>query len=81
MPDTELTAGIKKFMVGKPFVPTERIAATALAIITGRDPETSGRPWALAEDGYIYCIQHKEVQQGAFEELKEAIPQPAKTKL
>lgn len=73
MTETAMTTGMTKYLNGLPFAPIKRIAATCLAVATNLDPVTSGRPWAIPSDGYVYRLHDIEPRSEGFRELNEAM--------
>lgn len=68
---TIVPIGVKIFMAGIPLTPVERVAGAIFYAASDPDMETSGCPWLLPDDGYLFRIKREELKEGVYEMLND----------
>ncbi|KIM92015.1 hypothetical protein PILCRDRAFT_108768 [Piloderma croceum F 1598] len=58
---------VKIGMAGIPLTPVERVAGAIFYAATDPDMETSGCPWLLPDDGYVFRLAREELKEGVYE--------------
>jgi hypothetical protein len=54
-------------MAGIPLTPVERVAGAIFYAATDPDMETSGCPWLLPDDGYVFRIEREQLKEGVYQ--------------
>jgi len=58
---------VKIFLAGVPLTPTQRIAGAIFCAATDSDMETSGCPWLLPDDGYVFRLPREKLKYGVYD--------------
>jgi hypothetical protein len=58
---------VKIGMAGIPLTPIERVAGAIFYAATDPDMETSGCPWLLPDDGYVFRLEREHLKEGVYE--------------
>jgi len=64
---TIVPIGVKVAMAGIPLTPVERVAGAIFYAATDPDMETSGCPWLLPDDGYVFRLDREQLKEGVYE--------------
>lgn len=54
-------------MAGIPLTPVERVAGAIFYAASDPDMETSGCPWLLPDDGYVFRVEKEQLKEGVYE--------------
>jgi hypothetical protein len=54
-------------MAGIPLTPVERVAGAIFYAASDPDMETSGCPWLLPDNGYLFRLAREELKEGVYE--------------
>lgn len=57
---------VKVALAGIPLTPVTRIAGAIVCAATDSDMETSGCPWLLPDDGYVFRLEKEELKEGVY---------------
>jgi NAD(P)-dependent dehydrogenase (short-subunit alcohol dehydrogenase family) len=57
---------VKVALAGTPLTPVERIAGAIVYAASDPDMETSGCPWLLPDDGYIFRLEREQLKEGVY---------------
>jgi hypothetical protein len=53
-------------MAGIPLTPVDRVAGAIFYAATDPNMETSGCPWLLPDDGYVFLLEKEQLKEGVY---------------
>lgn len=68
---TILSTAVKVFLAGIPLTPVERVAGAIFYAASDPDMETSGCPWLLPDDGYVFRLDKEQLKEGVYKMIDE----------
>lgn len=70
--DTALVPlSLKVGLAGVPLTPVERIAKAIIHAAADPDMETSGCPWLLPDDGYVFRLEREQLREGVYKMIDD----------
>lgn len=57
---------VKVALAGIPLTPIDRVAGAIFYAATDPDMETSGCPWLLPDDGYVFRLEREHLKEGVY---------------
>jgi hypothetical protein len=64
---------IKVALAGIPLTPVERVAGAIVYAATDPDMDTSGCPWLLPNDGYVFRLEREQLKEGVYKMIDDRI--------
>jgi len=63
---TIVPLSVKIGMAGIPLTPVDRVAGAIFYAATDPNMETSGCPWLLPDDGYVFLLEKEQLKEGVY---------------
>jgi len=68
-----LPTAVKVFLAGIPLTPIERVAGAIFYAASDPDMGTSGCPWVLPDNGYVFRLEKEQLKEGVYKMLDERV--------